>query len=53
MKTSYLEIIDENKKEILEEIKVPYLPEKEYDSESDDSSDRVSAPQKQQRNVTH
>jgi len=27
MKTSYLEIIDENKKEILEEIKVPYLPE--------------------------
>lgn len=53
MKTAYLEMIDENKKEILEEIQVPYLPEKEYGSESDDSSDRESAPQQQQRNVTH
>jgi len=46
-------MIDDNKKEISEEMKVPYLPDKDYDSESDSSSDRESSQQEQQKNVTH
>ena len=36
MKKIDLEIMDESEKAVFEEINCPYLPDKDYDSESDD-----------------
>jgi len=55
MKKKYLEIIDENKKAVFEEINCPYLPDKDYDSESD-SSDQESSDdlvRKKTKNMAH